>query len=503
MTRFSSQVQQLAAVVFSSCLRKLSRIFSIRPVFPKGACCYCIAWVSIVLFSTAVPVSATGPLLVLQHVTVVDVSSGALHPDRAVVIQGDRIIEVQPSTKARLPKGTHIVDASGKFLIPGLWDMHVHTIFGEWLPKDDKIILPLFVANGVTGVRDMGGDLEDLKVWRAQITAGKLLGPRMVISGPMLDGPVPRFPSSVPVKNAADGKRIVDELQKSGADFIKIQSLIPRDGYFAAAEEANKLGIHFVGHVPDTVRASEASNAGQRSIEHLTGIFEGCSTVEEQLMKGPKGPARFVETYSPERAQVLITLFAKNQTWQVPTLLWEHGQWLIDESDFIRDPLTKYAPTAWKQRTWPMFTKDILRDMDTDPLSVRQRFTQMELEMVNQMHKSGVPFLAGTDTAAGVNVFPGFSLHQELEYFVKAGFTPLDSLQTATINPARFFGRTIDLGSVERGKLADLVLLDANPLDDIRNTQKIRAVVLAGRYFSREQLDAMLLGVETAAAASK
>jgi imidazolonepropionase-like amidohydrolase len=141
--------------------------------------------------------------------------------------------------------------------------------------------------------------------------------------------------------------------------------------------------------------------------------------------------------------------------------------------------------------------------MDTDPLSVRQRFTQMELEMVNQMHKSGVPFLAGTDTAAGVNVFPGFSLHQELEYFVKAGFTPLDSLQTATINPARFFGRTVDLGSVERGKLADLVLLDANPLDDIRNTQKIRAVVLAGRYFSREQLDAMLLGVETAAAASK
>jgi imidazolonepropionase-like amidohydrolase len=497
MNHCTSQLRGSVADVFSWCARRLSKLFA------RGPCFHRVAWVSIALFSTAVQVSAVDPPLVVQHATVVDVSNGALQLDMAVVIQGDRIIEVVPSKKARLPKGAHIVDASGKFLIPGLWDMHVHTIFGDWLPKDEKIILPLFVANGVTGVRDMGGDLEDLKVWRAQIIAGKLLGPRMVISGPMLDGPVPRFPSSAPVRNAADGKRIVDELQKSGADFIKIQSLIPRDGYFAAAKEANKLGIHFVGHVPDTVRASEASNAGQRSIEHLTGVFEGCSTAEEQLIKGPKGPRRFIETYDPARAQALVALFAKNQTWQVPTLVWEHGQWLIDESDLTHDSLTKYAPAAWKHRTWPMFTKDILKDVDTDPLPVRERFTQMELEMVNQMHKSGVPFLAGTDTAAGVNVVPGFSLHEELGYFVRAGFTPLDALQTATINPARFFGRTVDLGSVERGKLADLVLLDANPLDDIHNTQKVRAVVLAGRYLSREQLDAMLHGVEAAAAASK
>jgi imidazolonepropionase-like amidohydrolase len=220
-------------------------------------------------------------------------------------------------------------------------------------------------------------------------------------------------------------------------------------------------------------------------------------------MKGPKGPGRLLETYDPTRAQVLIALFAKNQTWQVPTLVWEQGQWLIDESDFSPDPLTKYAPAAWKDRTWPMFTKDILKDLDTDPLPVRRRFTQMELEMVKRMHRAGVPFLAGTDTAAGVHVFPGFSLHQELAYFVKAGLTPLEALQTATLNPAIFFGKTADLGAVEPGKLADLVLLDGNPLDDIRNTQKIRAVVLAGRYFSREQLDQMLHGVETAAARSK
>ena len=184
-------------------------------------------------------------------------------------------------------------------------------------------------------------------------------------------------------------------------------------------------------------------------------------------------------------------------------MVWEHGQWLIDESDLSHDPLVKYAPPAWKDRTWPMFTKDILHDMDTDPRPVRERFTQMELEIVGQMHRAGVPFLAGTDTAAGVHVFPGFSVHEELQYFVEAGFTPLEALQTATQNPAQFLGKTTDLGAVRPGKLADLVLLDSNPLDDIRNTRKIYAVILAGRLFSRQQLDSMLRDVETAAATSQ
>jgi len=439
--------------------------------------------------------------LVVDHVTIIDVASGALRPDMSLIVAGDRITQITTSTDAHPPKGSRFFDARGKYLIPGLWDMHVHMVFGDWIPKNEKVILPLFVANGVTGVRDMGGDLEVLKSWRSEISAGRLIGPRMVISGPMLDGPVPRFPSSISIKNASDGQRAVDDLHAHGADFIKIQSLIPRDGYFAAAEEARKLKVPFVGHVPDAVRASEASNAGQASIEHLTGVFEGSSPIEDQLMKGPKGPGRFVTTYDANRAKALIALFAKNRTWQVPTLVWEHGQWLIDESDLSHDPLVKYAPPAWKDRTWPMFTKDILHDMDTDPRPVRERFTRMELEIVAQMHRAGVPFLAGTDTAAGVHVFPGFSLHEELQYFVKAGFTPLEALQTATQNPAQFLGKTSELGAVHPGKLADLVLLDANPLDDIRNTRKIYAVILAGHLFSRQQLDAMLRNVETAAAA--
>jgi imidazolonepropionase-like amidohydrolase len=444
------------------------------------------------------------PALVITHVNVIDVMRGGVQEDMTVVIRDKQITELDKSARLSIPKNARVVNGRGKYLIPGLWDMHVHEIFGDWVPRDEDISPLLFVANGVTGVRDMGGDLEPLKKWRSDIASGTMIGPRMIIAGPMLDGPVPQFPSSAPISNAADGRRLVDQLKNSGVDFIKVQSLIPRDGYFAAAEEAKKLGIVFAGHVPDAVRAAEASTAGQRSIEHLTGVFEGCSTIEDELMKQPRGPGRgkFLSTYDPKRAQELISLFVKNQTWQVPTLVWERGEWLIEQTNSSADPLAKYAPVAWKQRTWPMFTSEITKNWSTDPLRDRERFVQKELEIVGEMHRAGVPFLAGTDTAAGVRVYPGFSLHDELTLFVNGGFTPLAALQTATLNPAHYLGMA-DTGAVEKGKRADLVLLDANPLDDISNTRKIRAVVLAGRFFSRDDLDGLLRRVEQAAAKSK
>src|SRR5579862_5045435 len=441
--------------------------------------------------------------LMITHVTVIDVTGGASKPDMTVTIRDGQIVEIQEASQKVRIKDAEVIDATGKFLIPGLWDMHVHTNFGDWIPDGKEIILPLFVANGITGVRDMGGDLHQVKEWRDGVSAGTILGPRMVISGPMLDGAPPHFPASLTVTNAAEGRKAVGDLKQGGVDFIKVQSYISRDAYFAVAEEAKKEGIVFVGHVPDAIRASEASNAGQKSIEHFTGIFEGCSTIEDQLLKGPKSLGRNVATYDPQRAKRLIELMARNQTWQVPTLVWERGQWLIDDIDLSHDPLTKYAPRTWKDHTWPMFVSDIKKDMDTDPLPVRKKFVQMELDMTLAMFRAGVPFMAGTDTAAGVHVFPGFSLHQELVLFQQAGLTPMQALQTATLNPAKFMGRTADLGTIEKGKLADLVLLDANPLEDIANTQKIRGVVLAGRYFDRPALDRMLAGVEKAAAAEK
>jgi len=240
-------------------------------------------------------VVAQEPVLAIIHVNLIDATGAPNQADMTVLVQGKQILQIGKSGETPVPKAAKVVDGRGKYLIPGLWDMHVHEIFGAWLPEDEKITPLLFVANGVTGVRDMGGDLEALKKWRARIAEGTLLGPRMIISGPMLDGPIPQFPSSAPVKDAAGGRRIVDELQKDGADFIKIQSLVPRDGYFAAADEAKNVGIVFAGHVPDKVRATEASNAGQKSIEHLTGVFEGCSTVEDELMAAPRGKClRFI-----------------------------------------------------------------------------------------------------------------------------------------------------------------------------------------------------------------
>ena len=168
--------------------------------------------------------------LAITHVTVIDATGAPPQADMTVIVHDQRITELGKSSEVRAPVHAVIVDGRGKYLIPGLWDMHVHTVFGDWLPRDERVVLPLFVANGVTGVRDMGGDLDVLKEWRAQIAAGRLLGPRMFIAGPMLDGPTPRFPSSAPVANAADGRRVVDDLKAQGVDFIKFQSLIPRDG---------------------------------------------------------------------------------------------------------------------------------------------------------------------------------------------------------------------------------------------------------------------------------
>jgi imidazolonepropionase-like amidohydrolase len=436
--------------------------------------------------------------MAITHVTVIDVSGGSPEADMTVTVRGGRIADVKRSAGI-IPEGAQVVDGHGKFLIPGLWDMHVHTNFGDWIPDGKEIILPLFVANGITGVRDMGGDLRLLKDWREQVEAGTIVGPRMVISGPMLDSAPPHFPASIPVATAAEGRKAVDDLKQGGADFIKVQSYIPRDAYFAVTEESKKQGIIFVGHVPDAIRASEASNAGQKSIEHYTGIFEGCSSIEDELLHGPKGPRRVLETYNQSKCSALIALLAKNGTWQVPTLVWERGQWLIDDLDLSQSPGAKYAAASLRNTAYKKFTESILKELDTDPVAYRRQFVAKELEMTMAMHRAGVPLMAGTDTAAGVYVIPGFSLHQELELFVKAGLSPMEALQTATINPAKFLGRTQDLGTVETGKLADLVLLDGNPLDDIRNTQKISGVVLAGRYFSRVDLDEILKSVEATA----
>ena len=436
------------------------------------------------------------PRLAITHVTVIDTAGGPAQADMTVVVEGERIAAVGSAATTPVPAGARVVDGAGRFLIPGLWDMHIHTFFGDWVPGGREVTLPLLLANGVTGARDMGSDLEPILKAREDVARGRLVGPRMVVSGPMLDGPKSQFPSSIAIATPGEGRRAVAMLKRRGVDFIKIQSFVPRDAYFAIAGECRDRRIACAGHVPDAVRAAAASSVGQKSFEHLIGVFEGSSWAEEELLKGPKGPARFLDTYSAAQEASLTGLLARNGTWQCPTLFWERGQWLVDTVDVAKNPDAKYAPASWREKTWPTFTKGILETLATDPLAVRQKFVAHELAIVERLHRAGVPFLAGTDTPAGVDVVPGFSLHQELQRFVDAGFTPMEALQTATINPPRFLGRLADLGTVEKGKLADLVLLDGNPLDDIRNTRKIQAVVASGRYYSRERLDSILADIE-------
>jgi imidazolonepropionase-like amidohydrolase len=431
--------------------------------------------------------SAHAQNLIITHATVIDTVTGKTQPDTTVVIEKNRITHVITSSKANLQSG-QVIDAHGQYLIPGLWDMHTHVYFDSTAADGTDIVLPLFLANGITGIRDMGSALDPVLHARGEIAAHRMLGPRMVVSGPMLDGPKSHYKAAIAITTPEDGRKAVDMLRTRGVDFIKVQSGIPRDAYFAIADESKKDNIIFEGHVPDAIRASEAVASNQHTFEHLIGIFEASSPDETKYLTGKKTVGMFLDTYDPAREAKIIDLLAKNHVWQCPTLFWERGQWLVDAIDYTKDPDIAYAPRTWVDKQWPRAQKGILKSLDTDPLPVREKFVTHELDIVRKLHAAGVPFLAGTDTPAGVDVLPGISLHLELQRFVAAGFTPLEALQTATLNPAKFYNKLNDFGTVQPGRIADLVLLEANPLDDIANTRKIAAIIHDGRYLSQQDL---------------
>jgi imidazolonepropionase-like amidohydrolase len=455
------------------------------------------------LFTPSLAQTAPTSTVVITQVTIINPAASSVQPDRTVVIQGRRISSVSGSEKSNLPSGARLINGRGKFLIPGLWDMHVHTAFGDWFPGGRDVILPLFIANGVTGVRDMGGDVAVLKQWRDQIEAGQLTGPHIVFSGPMLDGYLPdgknlRFPSSVAVTSPADARKAVDSLAGQHVDFIKVQSLLSVDSYLAAADEAHKRGLPIVGHVPDRVRITQVVAAGQKSIEHLMGIFEGCSSAENKFIGGEGSTQLLLTSRDPKKCDELINFLTRNQTWQVPTLAWQRGGTFLDQLDWAHQPLDRYVPAYWRDVTWARFKQQMMPDLLKDPLALRRDYFAQNLQMTGKMHRAGVPFMAGTDTAAGIYIMPGFSLHDELANFVESGFTPMEALQTATSNPAKFLDRE-DAGKIEPNCVADLVLLTANPLEDIRNTQKIDAVIANGKLLDRAALDQLLTDVANAA----
>jgi imidazolonepropionase-like amidohydrolase len=408
-----------------------------------------------------------------------------------------------------IPRGTKGLDATGKFLIPGLVDMHAH-LTGAGEPSGSReFILPLMLANGITTVRDMGGDLDSLKTLRQEIERGKLLAPRIFFAGPYLDGKPPFFQPSLVVTNSAEAADDVHSLVSRGADFIKVQSNLSREAYFAIANVCRRDHITFVGHVPDRVTAGEASDAGQRSIEHLTGVLRACSNDEAGLMRkqfaaAPKKATlgqslnrelswerELLESYSEERAASLIAEFVRNQTWQVPTLiLLRNDAFPTPETDTSHDARRKYIPLK-VLANWEKGAKERDKGATAQEFSLRESLMQASLPIVGKMNAAGVPIMAGTDTTAPY-VFPGSSLHEELALLVKAGLTPMQALQAATKMPAEFLGKLQTEGTVQQGKIADLVLLDASPLEDIHNSTKIRAVILRGKLLDRDVLDELL-----------
>ncbi len=454
--------------------------------------------------AAAAPAPADEPTpLVLTHVTLIDMTGAAAKPDMTVIISGDRIQRVGKSSATPVPKEAEVVDANGRFMIPGLWDMHVH-----WYEQD---YLGLFIANGVTGVRIMSGAPLHYE-WRKEIEAGRLLGPRMMIASAIVDGPKPLWPNSISVKDATEARQAVDQIKQQGADFVKVYSFLPRDAYLAIADESKKQGIPFEGHVPLSMTAEEASRAGQKSIEHMTGILEACSSKEGEIFNaaqadlaediaanqptfwGPHVAAlrqAQLNTYNPDRANALFTLFKNNGTWQCPTLTLLHALGYDDDPALIRDPRLRFMPQSVKASWDPSKAYGETPEQFT---LAKEEF-ETERQIVGVMQQSGVGILAGTDTLNPF-IYPGFSLHDELGYLVQAGLTPVEALQAATLNPARFMGREKDLGTIEAGKLADMVLLYANPLDDITNTRKIWAVIYNGKLYDHQALDKMLSQAE-------
>jgi imidazolonepropionase-like amidohydrolase len=440
-----------------------------------------------------VPACAGAPVqkaIAITHVSVIDVESGEIRPDYTVLVSGNRISYVGPATSATIPADARIIDGRGKFLMPGLWDMHVHGfvwVFSEFAG-------PLMIANGITGARDMGWYIDTTLRWRSDIAAGREVGPRLV-AGARIDGTINKARFVAHVVTEQDGVRAVDTLsfKKDGsrrADFLKVYSWIPRAAYFGIVREAKKVGVPFAGHVPYSVSMVEASDAGQRSMEHEDDLMRACTSkdsllrtrfadtavAESDQLAMIKAQAHVINaSYDPAICKSVIATLARNHTWVTPTLVVYQPYAHAFDSASTHPEWAKYVPGivqgGWVHRAG--------RIKPADSMVVRSYFS---FDRTRDLKEAGVKLLAGTDMPQAF-VYPGFSLHQELELLVRSGLTPLEALRTATYNPADFLSALDSLGTVAQGKLADLLLLDANPLTDIRNTRRIAVVIANGRVF--------------------
>lgn len=451
--------------------------------------------------------------VVFTHVTVIDATGAPARPDQTVVVTGNRITEIGAAKSVATPKGAQVVDGKGKFLIPGLWDMHVHTAGISADPAWGQSLLPVYLANGITGVRDMAGDLETLRDWKRAQADGSVVAPRMAVSGPFLDASEEGFTRKadvIVVTTPAEAQQAVQKLLAEGSDFIKIGDRISPEVFAAIAEECKKQKIAFLGHLPRTVGLAEASDAGMKSMEHLYGFDFAMSSRQAEIKAmraeaiakqdqelANKANAETEASFDQKTADALFDKLKKNHTWIVPTLAWTETTAHMDT--VVASPYLKYLPVGLQKEWEPEKAR---RSVSARGLAYYQHKAERDKRAVSLLAKAGVPMLAGSDSLDPY-VFPGDSLHKELALLLESGLTPMQALQAATRNPAQFFGTEAQIGTVEKGKLADLVLLDADPLADIHNTRKVAGVMLDGKYLTRVEIDKMLAASAVALAKVK
>jgi imidazolonepropionase-like amidohydrolase len=441
------------------------------------------------------------------NATVIDPATGRVLPDTDVLVRGDRIVDVGRGVRL---DGATVVDLRGKFVIPGLADMHTHA-------QAEGIDTSLYVANGVTTVREMAGSplAHD---WRTRIDAGTLLGPRFTIGSRIVDGAPsiwdPQWLDVVQIADPKQARTAVREELSRGADFIKVYSRVPREAYRALAAEAHRQGVPFAGHCPDEVAVEEAADLGQASVEHMFWTPFETSTKEARIRAEIKRirlelgdyagwfaaihPLEWLaaHSFSPVKARQLYGKLARRRVRQVPTLVMHRGCDHARTLD-MNDPRNRYLPQSaldsavLAQQVFYLGARKPSEDAEWAAMF------DYRLETTKQLHDAGVPLMIGTDTGTCA-VWPGFSVHDEMALFVEAGIPPMAALHAATAEPAAFLGTKT--GRVARDHAADLAILDANPLHDITNTQKLSGVVVRGRYLDATARQAVLDEVERTAA---
>ena len=458
--------------------------------------------------SALVRSSAGTRITALTDVTVIDVATGRRDKHQTVLISGDRIIGVG---RLPVPHGATELNLSGKFVIPGLADMHVHSL------GDERVSPPLYLANGLTTVREMAAPDPMLYDWRDRIDAGTLLGPRMVVASQIIDGDPtlwdPNLLHVLVVKDEAGARAAVRQVKAEGADFVKVYSRLSPTAYRAILDEAKRQGLTVHGHGPDQVSVKQVSAAGQRSIEHVHSLALSVSSREAEVRRMQQAiavqtgdyngwfrqmhPIEWIaaNTFSPSRAADVFGTLRRNRTRVTPTLTMHH---VLDLPDYSGpDPATVKYLSEDSIGTYEYVLDNLYKaNRGAEEIAHQRQMWEYRQRFVRELFAHDVPILAGTDTGTPYMV-PGFALHEELELLVGAGATPRQALYAATVEPARFLGMT-DLGSVEPRKIADLVVLDADPLQDIRNTRRIHSVVTRGRVISPAARQKMLADVEAA-----